>query len=144
MEINDLRSKLDTVLRFTREKAGQAGQAAKAGAAKATQTADNIMTYTRLKNHIRELNNQIDERLKAIGEMVYATHSGNPGDTAEMERALVEIDGLKRALAEDEQSISALRNLRACPCCGTPNPAEHVYCEECGYPLWPDTSSSDS
>ena len=141
MDTNQLRTKMKSALNFTREKASQAGEAARAGAAKATRAADDFMTFSKLKSHVRETNNQIQERLQTIGEMVYATHTGKPSDMTEMERLLCEIDGLKAALAEDEQAIAALRNLRNCPGCGTPNPAEHIYCEECGSPLWPDSNS---
>ena len=137
MTVKTLQNRLRRLCHAAGETADQVGAAARVGAIKVGQTAENAMMYTRLRVHVVDLRNQVRDRLRAIGELVYATHTGNPSDSEEMQRLLREIDGLKRAIAEDEQTMANLRGIRLCPSCGTANPSEHTYCDQCGQPLRP-------
>lgn len=115
--------------------AAKAGQTAKASAAKATQTAENVVTYTRLKIRIADLRGEMNTQLRKVGELVYATHRGNPTDSETMQQALQAVDELAEQIAQKERELAAIRGVVVCGVCGAANPAGHVYCTQCGQPL---------
>jgi len=132
MDANRLRTQLEQLLQLTCEKAAQVGEAAVTGAAKAGQTAEDAVTYTQLRLHNRELEAQVAQRLQQVGEVVYATHSGKPRDSAELEQLLREVDGLRRVIAENEAAMALLRGGRRCAACGAVGGAEDRFCQQCG------------
>ena len=135
MTANDLWTKVERWLQVTQETADQVGGAAWSGAVKAGRTAENAVMYTRLRLHTAELSGQVRDRLQAVGELVYATHTGNPSDSGELQRLLGEIDALRRAIRENERTMASLRGVLVCPACGAVSPADHAYCEQCGQAL---------
>ena len=114
------------------------GTIARAGAAKAVETAQNVAAYGRLKVAVAEQKAEVNRRLRAIGEMVYATHTGAPTDSDTMEEALLAIDELKSQIAAKEKEMQAIRGVRVCQTCGWANDAENAFCSNCGQPMGRD------
>ena len=135
MTVNMLKDQLQSLFHTTRRRAVQVGSAARAGAAKAGHTTESALAYTRLRVHAMELKGQVKDRLRNIGELVYATHTGTPADSEEMQHLLQEVDALKAAIARDEAKMAQLKGIRLCPDCGSPVSEGHAFCQECGRSL---------
>ena len=121
--------------RRTRQTASDVGAVAAAGAAKAGQTAENVVAYTKIRVAIADLKAEVNLQLRQIGEMVYATHTGDPTDSDTMQTALEAVDALKEQIAQKERELQSIRGVTVCTACGCANPVDHVYCSNCGQPL---------
>ena len=115
--------------------AAKATQSARAGVTKAGQAAENVVAYTRLRRRINELRGARSAQLQKVGELVYATHRGNPTDSDTMQQALEAVDALADEIARKERELAAIRGVCVCGVCGAANPTGHVYCTQCGQPL---------
>ena len=124
----------NTLVHCTQRTAEQAGSAARLGAKKVEQSAENAVAYTRLKLHVMDLNAEIRAQLRTVGEMVYATHSGTPTDSGVLQEALERIDQLKKEVRRSEQALAALRGVQRCGACGASNAPSSVFCTSCGRP----------
>ncbi len=120
------------VVRRTCETAADVGAAAKAGAVKAGKAAENAVAYTKGKVAIADRRAEISLQLRRIGEMVYATHTGDPTDSDKMQAALERIDALKEEIREKERELQSIRGVVVCPGCGSANGVGHIYCSSCG------------
>ena len=123
------------LLHCTQKTAAEMGGAARLGAKKVEQTAEHAVAYTQLKIHVMEVNGEIRTRLRQVGEMVYATHSGVPTDSGALPSALEQIDQLKDEVRRSERALAALRGLQRCSACGAPNGTDNLFCSNCGRPL---------
>ena len=121
--------------RRTRQTASDVGAVAAAGAAKAGQTAENVVAYTKIRVAIADLKAEVNLQPRQIGEMVYATHTGDPTDSDTMQTALEAVDALKEQIAQKERELQSIRGVTVCTACGCANPVDHVYCSNCGQPL---------
>ena len=121
--------------RRTRQTASDVGAVAAAGAAKAGQTAENVVAYTKIRVAIADLKAEVNLQMRQIGEMVYATHTGDPTDSDTMQTALEAVDALKEQIAQKERELQSIRGVTVCTACGCANPVDHVYCSNCGQPL---------
>ncbi len=119
----------------TCETAAGVGAAARCGAAKAGKAAENALSYTRGRVAIADKRAEVNLQLRRIGEMVYATHTGDPTDSAEMQKALEAVDALKAEISAQERALQAIRGVSVCPACGHVNPSDHVFCSNCGQSL---------
>ena len=98
-----------------------------------TKAAD-ALTLLGLRRAVSDLEDEIMLQLCAIGELVYATHCGDPSDSDELQRILEYVDDLHDEIEGHEQQIKLLRGIRPCPVCGEDVPDGDVYCRECGQP----------
>ena len=135
MKVNELKKQVASLFHTTRRRAAEVGSAARAGAVKAGHTTESALAYTRLRVHAMELKGQVKDRLRNIGELVYATHTGTPADSEEMQHLLREVDALKAAIARAEAEMARLKGVRLCPGCGSPVSEGHAFCQECGRAL---------
>ena len=119
----------------TCETAAGVGAAARCGAAKAGKAAENALSYTRGRVAIADKRAEVNLQLRRIGEMVYATHTGDPTDSDTMQTALEAVDALKEQIAQKERELLSIRGVTVCTTCGAANPVGHVYCSNCGQPL---------
>ena len=123
------------LLHRTKKTAAEAAEAAKTGAAIVGQKAEETLACAKLRSSIRELKGEIDNQLKAAGELVYATHKGTPSDSEALQTILERLDALNRDLSDAEREQKILKGALFCDVCGAENAATNVYCQECGQPL---------
>ena len=100
-----------------------------------SEKATELLTLAGLRRAVDDLEDEILLQMCAIGELVYATHCGNPSDSDELQRILEYVDDLHDEIEGHEQQIKLIRGIRACPMCGGDISDSDVFCQECGQPL---------
>ena len=73
--------------------------------------------------------------MRAVGEMIYASHRGNPSDSGQVQSILEYVDGLYEELDAHRRERETLRGLLVCSACGEANRFDSLYCRNCGKPL---------
>ena len=112
-----------------------AAEAARAGAERAGQSAENAVTRVKLSRAIRDLQEEIQLQMQTVGELIYATHRGTPSDSDDVQEVLEYVDGLYEELAGHQRQLKLLQGDLLCAACGAENEGGHVYCHNCGQPL---------
>lgn len=97
--------------------------------------ASDMLTYTRLRHEVDDLQDEIMLQMCALGELVYATHCGNPSDSDDLQTILEYIDDLHDEIDGHEQQMKLLRGIRSCPICGGETRPADSYCQHCGQPM---------
>ena len=69
------------------------------------------------------------------GMLIYATHTGTPSDSGDVQNILEYVDSLYEQLEGHEAELKRMRGLLLCACCGAENEGDWVYCRSCGQPL---------
>jgi len=110
-------------------------KAMEVGAEKVSEATENVVDYTKAKIALLELNSALRRQLMIVGELVYATHTGDPTDSETLEEVLHRIDILKAEIREKEWELASIRGSATCPGCGHANSLEHTYCSNCGKQL---------
>ena len=75
---------------------------------------------------------EVNTVLREIGEILYATHTGEPSDSEIMLAKMQEIDALKEEIAALEEKLGRKPVPRTCETCGAAVREDAVFCEECG------------
>lgn len=120
---------------FTKSKLGTLLDTAKHRAERGAAAANDAVLAAKLRRRVRDLEEEIDLQLAEVGALVYATHTGEPSDTGEMQEILSYIDGLYEELAGHEEQLLLMAGYRPCPDCQTMNAPENGFCQECGKKL---------
>ena len=118
-----------------REAAVDAAGLALAAAQAVGQKAGEAAGRARLRSEVKALEGEIRLQLQAVGELVYATHTGKPSDSEDMQEILEYIDGLYEQLEGRERALRELEGLARTCVCGAENPPETGFCRTCGRPL---------
>lgn len=121
--------------RRAREAAADAAGLALAAAQALEEKAEEAAGRARLRAEVKDLEEELRLQLQAVGELVYATHSGKPSDSEDMQEILEYIDGLHEQLAGHERALRELEGLVRYCVCGAENPPESGFCRSCGRPL---------
>lgn len=100
-----------------------------------SEKAAELMERAKLMRAISELEDEIAIQMCAIGELVYATHRGNPSDSDEMQKILSYVDDLRDQIEGHEQQLKFMQGIYGCPICGEDVTKDDVYCQKCGQPL---------
>ena len=135
MDQNKWKETLEEIWGQTCKAAMDAGDAAKTGVKKAGKATEDTVQYAKLKWEEADLESRVRRCLQRVGEMVYATHTGDPTDSGDMEEVLQEIDRLREELRRRERQRMILRGQAFCEACGAMNDGKSVYCTNCGQPL---------
>ena len=101
----------------------------------ACEGAEKAAEAVRLRCQAARVEGEVDGKLMEAGEMVYATHTGNPTESEELLEKLREIDELKARLAELNETLGRKPKVAACPGCGEPVEEGARYCPHCGEKL---------
>lgn len=128
MDIIFTKSKLEILLGKTKAKAKQ-------GAAAVSQKTGDALLAAKLQKRVKDLEDEIDLQLAEVGALVYATHTGNPSDSGEMQEILEYIDTLYEEIAGHERQLLLMQGFCACPACEAVNAPENAFCHECGKSL---------
>ena len=70
------------------------------------------MSRFRLNRTIRDIQDEIDLEMQTIGELLYATHRGDPSDSDDIQKILEYVDSLYEELEGHRQQLEALEGRR--------------------------------
>ena len=115
-------------------RSAQAERARSAISALGAKAADSL-ACAKLHRTIADLEDEISLQLCAIGEIIYATHCGNPSDSEEIQKILEYVDDLSDEIEGHEQQLKLLLGISSCPVCGAEVARDDVYCQSCAQPL---------
>ncbi len=102
----------------------------------ACEGAEKLAEDVKLRCQAARVEGQVDGKLMEAGELVYATHTGNPTDSQELLDKLREIDALKARLAELNEALGRTEgDAPVCPTCGASVLEGDCYCRVCGKKL---------
>lgn len=102
----------------------------------ACEGAEKLADAVRLRYQAARVEGEMDGKLMEAGELVYATHSGNPTESEELLQKLQEIDELKARLAELNETLGRTpEEIPVCPACGEPVEEGDHFCRSCGEKL---------
>ena len=130
-----MNEKLQNLLELVRRTAWQAGDLAADAVYGAGQMADDLLSSAKLRVRAATVEGDINGKLMEVGEMVYATHTGTPSDSGDVQNILEYVDSLYEQLEGHEAELKRMRGLLLCACCGAENEGDWVYCRSCGQPL---------
>lgn len=101
----------------------------------ACEGAEKLAEAVRLRYQAARVEGEMDGKLMEAGEMVYATHTGNPTESGELLQKLQEIDELKARLAELNETLGREPEGPVCPGCGEAVEEGDCFCRFCGEKL---------
>lgn len=130
-----MNERLQELLDCVQRTANEMGEAASDAAYGVSRMATELLSVAKLNIQVNELRSQIGDRLREVGEMMYATHTGDPTDSGDLLAKLQEIDGLKARAAAMDAEIARLRGEAVCPGCGGAKREGDVFCRHCGAKL---------
>ena len=110
-------------------------QTSSAGRSILSVRADELVERVRLLHAISELEKESSLQMRAIGELVYATHRGTPSDSEEMQQILEYLDDLNDEIEGHVQQLNQLEGIIPCPICGENTHKTDTFCQNCGQPL---------
>ena len=105
------------------------------GASGLRSRVEEMVSRVRLDREIRDLREEVNLQMRAVGEMIYASHRGNPSDSGQVQSILEYVDGLYEELDAHRRERETLRGLLVCSACGEANRFDSLYCRNCGTPL---------
>lgn len=126
---------LKSVLQRAGDTVLDASAALREGASALERRAGEVLSRLRLEREVHDLKEEIGLQMQAVGEMMYASHKGQPADSGQVQEILEYVDGLHEELGAHQRELETLRGLLVCSACGEGNSAGSLYCQNCGKPL---------
>ena len=108
--------------------ADAANQTARAAGKKAGQRVD----VAKLNVQLFDLNGELNEVLRQLGQVMYDTHRGREEDGEKITALLERADDLTGRITELKDRIAALRQSKTCPACGAACGKDDQFCRRCG------------
>lgn len=130
-----MNEKLASLLESVQRTAVQAGDVAVDAAYSVGKVAGELLSVAKLNVRIMERKAAVNTALKEVGEILYATHTGNPSDSEILLAKLREIDVLKAEIVEMQNQIKKEETAHTCHTCGGTVREDAAFCGECGEKL---------
>ena len=127
-----MNEKLASLLESVQRTAIQASDVAVDTAYSVGKVAGELLNVAKLNVRIMDRKAAVNAALKEIGEILYATHTGNPSDSEVLLAKLQEIDALKAQIAQLEEELGREADPALCPTCGAEVREGTAFCGECG------------
>ena len=127
-----MNQKLQELLDSVQRTAYQFSDTASDAAYGVGKKAGELLSVAKLNIRIMDLKAEVNTQLRAVGEMIYGTHTGTPTDSEVLLAKLQEIDALHARIAELERQIGREAAAHTCPTCGALARTNDVFCRECG------------
>jgi len=93
--------------------------------------AGEVLDRAKVSLRIMALEGDVDDVLRQLGEMLYATHTGTPTDSEELLAKMQEIDALNEEIDRLEAQLGR-EIVLVCSTCGAVVQEEDIFCRSCG------------
>lgn len=124
--------RLQSILDSVQKTANQIGNSASDAAYGVSARASQLLSVGKLNIRLVDLRAEVNLHLREIGELVYATHTGDPTDSEVLLGKLQVIDQLNAQIAEVNAQLALAKGVSLCPRCGAAARAGDAFCRECG------------
>lgn len=98
----------------------------------AAKKSGDLVEVTRLNMSIGAEEEKIKKVYSEMGKLLYEAYAGGNPMPDEVRESCEKIDEMKKTIEEMKQKILELRNVKACPRCGTELEMEMTFCHKCG------------
>ena len=127
-----MNEKLAALLESVQRTAVQASDVAVDAAYGVGKVAGELLSVAKLNIRIMDRKAAVNTALREVGEILYATHTGNPSDSDVLLAKLQEIDTLKAEIAEMQAEIRQEEEKHTCSTCVSAIREGDAFCGECG------------
>ena len=127
-----MNEKLYELFETVQRTAVQAGNVASDAAYGVGKKATELLAVAKLNIKIMELQRTVKQQMQELGELLYATHTGNPTDSEVLLAKLEAVDALYAQIAELEEQIGKEAPAPTCDTCGATLQEGALFCGECG------------
>lgn len=118
---------MDNIIDNIKIKAGET-------AAAVGRKASDVYEITKLKVAIIELRGNVKSLFREVGELMYEAHVGGEDCTALVESKFEEITKNKEEIADLEEKLNVIKNVKICAACGASMANDYTFCPKCGVP----------
>ena len=101
----------------------------------AGRKAGQIVDVAKLNVQLFDLNGELNDVLRQLGQVMYNAHLGEGGGDESIPDLLARADELNERIGGMKDRVAALRQSRSCPACGAACGREDKFCRACGRPL---------
>ena len=101
----------------------------------AGRKAGQIVDVAKLNVQLFDLNGELNDVLRQLGQVMYDAHRGRAGGDESIPDLLARADELNEKIGGMNDRVSALRQSRTCGTCGAVCGREDKFCRSCGQPL---------
>ena len=130
-----MNEKLYELLDVVQRTAAQAGCMAADAAYGVGKKANELLSTAKLNIKIMELKGNVKTAMQELGQLLYATHTGNPTDSEILLAKLEEVDALYAKIAEYDEQLGKEPAAPVCGTCGAALQEGAAFCGECGEKL---------
>jgi hypothetical protein len=124
--------KMQELLNAVQQTAVSVGASASDVAYSVGKKADQLLSVGKLNVQIMDLKTTMGAKLREVGELVYATHTGSPSDSEVLLSKLEEIDGIRARIDALAAEQAQAKGGTLCPHCGAAAGKGDVFCRRCG------------
>lgn len=97
--------------------------------------AKELLTVGKMNARLADLKLTVQTELRQVGELIYATHIGQPTESEVLLEKLVVIDGLHEEIRRLTIEIARAKGSVVCEECGNVGEKGDIFCRECGRKL---------
>ena len=101
----------------------------------AGRKAGQIVDVAKLNVQLFDLNGELNDVLRQLGQVMYDAHRGRAGGDESIPDLLARADELNEKIGGMKDRVSALRQSRTCGTCGAVCGREDKFCRSCDQPL---------
>ncbi|MBE6963879.1 MAG: zinc ribbon domain-containing protein [Ruminococcaceae bacterium] len=127
-----MNEKMNDLLEQVRRGAVRAGDAAADAAYGVGKMAGELLSVAKLNVRIMDQKAAVNLAMRQLGELLYATHTGDPTESEVLQAKLEEIDALKAEIAALEAQIRKEKGAQTCGVCGAAIRKDDAFCRKCG------------
>ena len=130
-----MEEKIYQLLDSVRRSASSVGKTASGAAYVVGKKAESALDAAKWNVKILDKKSEVREAMRELGEMLYATHIGQPSDSDTLLEKLQAIDAMKAEIAEMEIAAGKAERVRICHVCGAEAKTGDKFCRACGEKL---------
>ena len=101
----------------------------------AGKKAGQMVDVAKLNVQLFDLNSELNDVLRQLGQVMYNTHLGQIADGDPVSDLLEKADRLTGRIGEIKARVADLRHTQTCPGCGASCGREDKFCPKCGRAL---------